>query len=134
MNVSILLVAFNYITPFLWKQSDYILFHLVSKDAINSTSDIIYNRLMNLKDYIQGILPNVNVIATNASEYTETDRKRWMADSAIATTEQKITIPVIIAEYPNFIQIFVWIITNFMAVKQDCLKLYLLIMMSILKF
>ena len=53
---------FNYITPLLQKQPDYILLHLGSNDSINSTSDIIYNRLMNLKNYIQGILPNVVVM------------------------------------------------------------------------
>ena len=57
---------FNYISPLLRKQPDYILLHLGSNDSINSTSDIIYNRLMKLKDYIQGILPNVTVMLSNA--------------------------------------------------------------------
>ena len=52
---------YHYITPLLRKKPKYIIMHIGSNDAPHTTSNVILEDMLNLKKYIESILPDSTV-------------------------------------------------------------------------
>ena len=52
---------FSYIKPLLRKRPDHIILHIGSNDAPEKTSQEILDEIIELKMYIESVLPSVNI-------------------------------------------------------------------------
>ena len=76
---------YNYIKPLLKKCPDNTILHIGTNNTVNEPSKIVLDKLLNLKKFIEHILPKSNVVIFNLSARTDNGKGSL---AVIKTNEQ----------------------------------------------